>query len=173
MIRPPPRSTRTDSLFPDTTLFRSRPAAGDPAGKAARARRWVAWWLRANAAMVAAMIVIGGITRLTESGLSMVEWRPLMGWIPPLTEAEWQRVFALYQATPEFRLDNAWMGLADFKTIFVWEYLHRVWGRLIGVVFAVPFLAFLATGRIERALAPRLAALLLLGAIQEIGRAHV
>src|SRR3546814_6269976 len=109
MIRPPPRSTRTDSLFPDTTLFRSRPAAGDPAGKAARARRWVAWWLLANAAMVAAMIVIGGITRLTESGLSMVEWRPLMGWIPPLTEAEWQRVFALYQATPEFRLDNAWM----------------------------------------------------------------
>src|SRR3546814_7143593 len=88
MIRPPPRSTRTDSLFPDTTLFRSRPAAGDPAGKAARARRWVAWWLLANAAMVAAMIVIGGITRLTESGLSMVEWRPLMGWIPPLTEAE-------------------------------------------------------------------------------------
>src|SRR3546814_19700030 len=96
-----------------------------------------------------------------------------MGWIPPLTEAEWQRVFALYQATPEFRLDNAWMGLADFKTIFVWEYLHRVWGRLIGVVFAVPFLAFLATGRIERALPPRPAALLLLGAIQggiDIGR---
>src|SRR3546814_18784445 len=89
-----------------------------------------------------------------------------MGWIPPLTEAEWQRVFALYQATPEFRLDNAWMGLADFKTIFVWEYLHRVWGRLIGVVFAVPFLAFLAPGRIERALAPRLAALLLPGSLQ-------
>lgn len=133
---------------------------------AAGTRPWVAWWLLANAAMVAAMVVIGGITRLTESGLSMVEWRPLMGWIPPLSEAEWQRVFALYRATPEFRVHNAWMALADFKTIFFWEYLHRLWGRLIGLVFALPFLGFLLAGRIERALAPRLAALFLLGAIQ-------
>lgn len=136
------------------------------ADKALRARPWVVRWLFANAAMVAAMIVIGGITRLTESGLSMVEWRPLMGWIPPLSAAEWERVFALYRETPEFRVQNAWMGLADFQTIFFWEYLHRLWGRLIGLVFALPFLVFLATGRIERALAPRLAALFLLGAIQ-------
>lgn len=144
----------------------STPLHADAAGRAAHTQPWVAWWLLANAAMVAAMIVIGGITRLTESGLSMVEWRPLMGWVPPLSEAEWQRVFALYRATPEFRVQNAWMALADFQTIFFWEYLHRLWGRLIGLVFALPFLAFLLAGRIERALAPRLAALFLLGAIQ-------
>ncbi|MEQ9139025.1 MAG: COX15/CtaA family protein [Thalassobaculum sp.] len=145
---------------------RDRPAGGQAADKALRARPQVAAWLLATAAMVAAMVVIGGITRLTESGLSMVEWRPLMGWIPPLTEAEWERVFALYRQTPEYRLHNAWMTLSDFETIFFWEYLHRVWGRLIGVVFALPFLAFLAAGRLERALAPRLAALFVLGAIQ-------
>ena len=144
----------------------SSPTFAPAHGKAVRARPQVAAWLLATAGMVAAMIVIGGITRLTESGLSMVEWRPLMGWIPPLTAAEWERVFALYRETPEFRVQNAWMGLDDFKLIFFWEYLHRLWGRLIGVVFALPFLAFLLTGRIERTMAPRLAALFLLGAIQ-------
>jgi cytochrome c oxidase assembly protein subunit 15 len=116
--------------------------------------------------MVAAMVVIGGITRLTESGLSMVEWRPLVGWIPPMGDAEWQRVFDMYKATPEYRAANFWMSIDDFKTIFFWEYIHRVWGRLIGIVFAVPFLFFLVTGRIERALAPRLALLFVLGGIQ-------
>lgn len=147
-----------------STLARS--PGGRPADKAVRARPWVAGWLLATAGMVAAMVVIGGVTRLTESGLSMVEWRPLMGWVPPLSDAEWERVFALYRQSPEYRVHNAWMALADFKTIFFWEYLHRVWGRLIGLVFALPFLAFLATGRLERALAPRLAALFVLGAIQ-------
>ncbi|MDF1791904.1 MAG: COX15/CtaA family protein, partial [Thalassobaculaceae bacterium] len=84
--------------------------------------------------MVAAMVVIGGITRLTESGLSMVEWRPFMGWIPPIGDAEWQRVFDMYKATPEYSAANFWMSLDDFKTIFFWEYIHRVWGRLIGIV---------------------------------------
>jgi len=144
----------------------ARGTAGKAPDRAVRARPWVAAWLLATAGMVAAMVVIGGITRLTESGLSMVEWRPLMGWIPPLGDAEWERVFGLYRQTPEFKLHNAWMTLADFKTIFFWEYLHRVWGRLIGVAFALPFLAFLLTGRIERTMAPRLAALFLLGAIQ-------
>ena len=138
----------------------------DGVGKAVRARPAIAAWLLATAAMVAAMIVIGGITRLTESGLSMVEWRPLMGWLPPLSDAEWERVFALYRQTPEFRLRNSWMGLADFQVIFFWEYLHRLWGRLIGVAFAVPLLVFLLAGRIERALLPRLLALLALGALQ-------
>jgi len=138
----------------------------ETATRAERARPAVIAWLFANAAMVAAMIVIGGITRLTESGLSMVEWRPLIGWIPPLSEAEWTRVFELYQQSPEFRHVNSWMDLEAFKTIFFWEYLHRVWGRLIGIVFAVPFLFFLLTGRIERALAPRLATLFLLGGLQ-------
>lgn len=134
--------------------------------KAERARPLVAGWLFASAFMVAAMVVIGGITRLTESGLSMVEWRPLVGWIPPIGEADWNRVFEMYKATPEFRAANFWMTIDDFKTIFFWEYLHRVWGRLIGVVFAVPFLLFLVTGRIERALAPRLVLLFALGGLQ-------
>ncbi|NQW12319.1 MAG: COX15/CtaA family protein [Alphaproteobacteria bacterium] len=134
--------------------------------KAARARPTVAAWLFASAFMVAAMIVIGGITRLTESGLSMVEWRPLIGWIPPLGDAEWDRVFALYQKSPEFQRVNSWMDLPAFKTIFFWEYAHRVWGRLIGVVFALPFAVFVLTGRIERALVPRLVVLFALGAAQ-------
>ena len=134
--------------------------------KAERARPAVAAWLFASAFMVAAMIVIGGITRLTESGLSMVEWRPLVGWIPPLGEAEWLRVFEMYKATPEYTAENSWMTLDDFKTIFFWEYVHRVWGRLIGLVFAVPFAFFLLTGRIERGLTPRLVVLFALGGLQ-------
>ncbi|NNG04573.1 MAG: heme A synthase [Inquilinus sp.] len=116
--------------------------------------------------MVFAMAVIGAITRLTESGLSSVEWRPLSGALPPLSDAEWQRVFDLYRETPEYRLRNAGMELAAFKQIFFWEWFHRLWGRLIGLVFALPFLAFWATGRIARPLLPRLLGLLLLGALQ-------
>ena len=142
------------------------PSSRTAPSKAERARPAVAAWLFASAFMVAAMIVIGGITRLTESGLSMVEWRPLMGWIPPLGDAEWQRVFDMYKATPEYTASNFWMTIDDFKTIFFWEYIHRVWGRLIGIVFAVPFLFFLLTGRIERALVPRLVLLFVLGGIQ-------
>ena len=85
------------------------------------APRSVAVWLFACAAMVFMMVVIGGITRLTQSGLSMVEWRPLFGVLPPLSEAEWHRIFALYQKTSEYQLANAGMSLADFKTIFWWE----------------------------------------------------
>ncbi|MEQ8332156.1 COX15/CtaA family protein [Nisaea sp.] len=128
--------------------------------------RPVAWWLAGVAVMVFLMIVIGGITRLTESGLSMVEWRPLIGWLPPLSEPEWYRVFSLYQDSPEFQKVNSWMTIEDFKQIFFWEYLHRVWGRLIGVAFAVPFLVLALSGRIRRALYPRLGLLFLLGALQ-------
>ena len=92
--------------------------------------------------MVFAMAVIGAITRLTESGLSMVEWRPLIGWLPPLNETEWQRVYGLYKQSPEFAHKHYWMELADFKRIFFWEWLHRLWGRLIGLVFALPLLWF-------------------------------
>jgi cytochrome c oxidase assembly protein subunit 15 len=112
------------------------------------------------------MIVIGGITRLTESGLSMVEWRPLIGWIPPLTETEWNRVFGLYQLSPEYQIVNSWMDLSAFKTIFFWEYFHRVWGRLIGIVYAVPLVLFLVTGRVERRWIVRLLVLLALGGLQ-------
>ena len=123
-------------------------------------------WLATSTAMVFLMVVIGGITRLTESGLSMAEWRPLIGWLPPLGAEEWERVFALYRETPEFRSRNAWMTLEDFQGIFWWEYIHRLWGRLIGVVFIVPLLALWWTGRLEPRLIPGLAALLVLGAVQ-------
>jgi len=116
--------------------------------------------------MVFAMVVIGGITRLTHSGLSIAEWRPIMGAIPPTNEAEWQAQFELYRATPQYRLENAGMTLDEFKTIFWWEYVHRLWGRLIGVVFLAPFLYFLWRRRIERSLAHKLALLFLLGALQ-------
>lgn len=128
--------------------------------------RPVAYWLSGVAVMVFLMIVIGGITRLTESGLSMVEWRPLIGWLPPMSEPEWYRVFSLYQDTPEFQKVNSWMTIEDFKQIFFWEYLHRVWGRLIGIAFFLPFLVLALAGRIRPALYPRLGLLFLLGALQ-------
>ena len=99
-------------------------------------------WLFFTAFMVFAMAVIGAITRLTESGLSMVEWRPLIGALPPLNEAEWQRVFALYQETPEYQKKNFGMEIDEFKNIFFWEWFHRLWGRLIGIVYALPLLYF-------------------------------
>jgi len=128
--------------------------------------RPVAVWLLACCAMVLAMAVIGAITRLTESGLSMVEWKPLIGFIPPLSEAEWQRVFDLYKQTPEYRIFNAGMDLDGFRRIFWWEWFHRLWGRLIGVAFLLPFLWFLARGMIPRTLAPKLAGLFVLGGLQ-------
>ena len=128
--------------------------------------RAVTVWLVFMACAVAAMVSIGGITRLTESGLSMVEWRPLIGWLPPLSEAEWQRIFALYRETPEFRQVNFSIDLDGFRQIFWWEYVHRLWGRLLGVFFAAPLVWFWLRGRIDRALGPRLALLLALGALQ-------
>ena len=109
----------------------------------AHGSRAVTVWLFLCAAMVVAMMLIGAITRLTESGLSMVEWRPLVGALPPFGDAEWRRVFDLYRQTSEYRLENAGMTLSDFKNIFWWEYIHRLWGRLIGAVYGLPFLWFL------------------------------
>ena len=128
--------------------------------------RAIAYWLLACAAMVFAMAVIGAVTRLTGSGLSMVEWRPLIGALPPLSEAEWQRVFDLYRETPEYQKINAGMGLEAFKQIFFWEWFHRLWGRSIGLVFALPFAWFWLTGRIARPLLPRLIGFLVLGGLQ-------
>ena len=136
-------------------------SAGDYAN-----RRNIAVWLLICAAMVALMVVIGGITRLTESGLSMTEWRPLIGWIPPLSEVEWQRVFDRYRQTSEYRIQFPGMDLEGFKTIFWWEYIHRVWGRLIGLVFGLPMAWFIIRQRVERPLIPHLVALLLLGGFQ-------
>lgn len=128
--------------------------------------RPIAWWLLLCAAMVLAMAVIGAITRLTESGLSMVEWKPLIGILPPLSEAEWHRVFDLYKGTPEFRIFNNRMDLAGFQEIFWWEWFHRLWGQVIGFVFLIPFLRFWIQGRIAPALWPKLAGLFLLGGLQ-------
>ncbi|MCB9983590.1 MAG: COX15/CtaA family protein [Rhodospirillales bacterium] len=99
-------------------------------------------WLFTCAFTVFAMMIIGAITRLSEAGLSMVEWRPLIGALPPLNEEEWQRVFDLYQQSPEYLKKNSWMNLDDFKSIFFWEWFHRLWGRLIGIVFALPLIFF-------------------------------
>ena len=130
--------------------------------------RLVAWWLFIMAGLVAIMVVIGGITRLTGSGLSMVEWRPLMGTLPPMSAAEWDRVYALYIASPEYQTYNYGMDLAGFKTIFFWEYFHRLWGRLLGIAFALPLLFFFVTNRIPAGFGPRLIALLLLGGSQGV-----
>ncbi|MDC0398932.1 COX15/CtaA family protein [Alphaproteobacteria bacterium] len=126
----------------------------------------VAIWLAVIGGMVAAMVIIGGITRVTGSGLSMVEWRPLLGWFPPLSEQEWQRVFKLYQNSPEYRYINTWMDLNAFKGIFWWEYIHRLWGRLIGIVFFLPFIFFLITKKIKRTLLSRICFLFVLGGLQ-------
>ncbi|MHA1600900.1 MAG: COX15/CtaA family protein [Alphaproteobacteria bacterium] len=128
--------------------------------------RAVGLWLLICATMILAMAVIGAITRLTESGLSIMEWAPVAGALPPLSEAEWQRMFALYQQIPEYQEINRGMSLAEFKTIFWWEYIHRLWGRLIGVVFAVPFFWFLLRRRLRPELVPHLVAMFVLGGLQ-------
>ena len=129
-------------------------------------QRAVAAWLLICCALVFAMVVLGGVTRLTGSGLSMVEWEPIVGVVPPLTEQAWEAAFSQYQQYPEFRLKNHAMGITEFKSIFWLEYLHRLLGRLIGVAFLVPFLYFLLRGRLDRALAPKLATMFLLGGLQ-------
>jgi cytochrome c oxidase assembly protein subunit 15 len=128
--------------------------------------RAVAIWLLACAAMIFIMVVLGGITRLTESGLSITEWNPVTGILPPLSDAAWQAEFARYREIPQFRAIHSWMTVADFKAIFFWEWLHRLWGRLIGFVFAIPFVWFLWRGRVAPALRPRLYGLLVLGGLQ-------
>jgi len=131
-----------------------------------RSRRQVAAWLLAGAAMVAAMVVVGGVTRLTHSGLSMVEWKPLVGAVPPLSEADWRALFDKYRETPEYRTVNAGMSLADFRHIFWWEYFHRLLGRTIGVVFFVPLAWFAVRRVIPRPLALRLGGVFVLGGLQ-------
>lgn len=134
--------------------------------RAASSDRAIAAWLLFCCAMIFLMVVIGGVTRLTKSGLSITQWQPIEGVLPPLNEAQWGDAFARYQAIPQYQAIHADMTLAEFKNIYFWEYLHRLWGRLIGVVFAVPFLYFLLRGRISRTLAPKLAGLFVLGGLQ-------
>lgn len=123
-------------------------------------------WLSLVCLTIIAMVVVGGITRLTGSGLSMVDWRPLMGVIPPLSEAEWQATFEAYKQFPEYQKVNRHLDLEGFKGIFYWEYGHRVLGRLIGVVFFVPLVIFWAMGKIDRQMGIKLLIALILGGLQ-------
>lgn len=157
-----------------STYSAKSPAADQPAlSVRQRARRQISLWLFVCAGMVFVMAVIGAITRLTESGLSMTEWRPLIGALPPFGDAEWNRVFDLYRQTPEYRFVNAGMTLDDFRTIFFWEWLHRLWGRLIGLAFALPFVWFWFWGTVRNlGSGPRLTwalvGLLVLGGLQGV-----
>ncbi len=140
---------------------------GQVAGGVARtARDPVLVWLLACCAVIFAMVVLGGVTRLTQSGLSMVDWRPIMGTLPPIGEAAWREAFAAYQQYPEFQKLNADMTLEAFKGIFWMEYAHRILGRAIGIIFLVPYVFFLSTRRLDRGLAWRLAIVFVLGALQ-------
>ncbi|HEX6792735.1 MAG TPA: COX15/CtaA family protein, partial [Casimicrobiaceae bacterium] len=112
------------------------------------------------------MVVVGGVTRLTHSGLSITEWQPIVGAVPPLSAADWDDAFAKYRETPEFREVNHDMALPAFKRIFWWEYFHRLLGRAIGVVFLVPYLWFLLRNRIPRGFAWPLAGIFVLGGLQ-------
>jgi cytochrome c oxidase assembly protein subunit 15 len=128
--------------------------------------RPVAIWLFAVAALVFAMVVVGGATRLTDSGLSITEWKPIMGALPPMSEAAWQQNFELYKQIPQYKLVNAGMTLEAYKTIFWWEWGHRLLGRVVGAAFALPFAFFLIRKMIPRRLIWRCAVMLGLGGLQ-------
>ena len=123
-------------------------------------------WLLSTIIMVILMILIGGVTRLTDSGLSMVEWRPLWGFLPPISQFEWNRVFELYMKSPEYIFKNKGMSLEEFKEIFFWEYFHRLWGRLIGIIFIIPLLFFIIVKKIPKSILSKLFLILFLGGLQ-------
>ena len=128
--------------------------------------RIVGLWLYVICAMVFAIVMVGGATRLTDSGLSITEWKPIMGAIPPLSDADWQTAFAKYKEIPEYAQVNRGMSLEAFKTIFWWEWAHRFLGRFIGLVFIVPFLFFWVRGMMRAEYLPRIFSLFLLGGLQ-------
>ena len=126
----------------------------------------IAIWLLICCATVFGMVVLGGVTRLTGSGLSMVQWAPIMGILPPLNQDAWQETFNLYQQFPEFQIKNFHMTLDDFKSIFWFEYAHRLLGRGIGIIFFLPFLFFFFTGKVNKSLTPKLLTMFVLGGLQ-------
>jgi cytochrome c oxidase assembly protein subunit 15 len=138
---------------------------GIPAQQASHGRA-VRWWLLSIAALIAIMVLVGGGTRLTESGLSIVEWKPVTGTLPPLNQAQWTEAFEAYKTIPQYRELNAGMNLAEFKTIFWWEWSHRLLGRVIGVAYLLPFLWFLWRGALSADLRRRLWLIFGLGALQ-------
>lgn len=131
-----------------------------------KSRRAVGLWLLSVALVILAMITIGGLTRLTGSGLSITEWKPIMGALPPMSDAAWADAFAKYQRIPQYLLENRGMGLEAFKVIFWWEWSHRFLGRFLGLMFLVPFLYFAAVGAIRRSEWPGMLLLFVLGGLQ-------
>ena len=126
----------------------------------------VAIWLLVCCALVFAIVVVGGVTRLTDSGLSIVEWKPIVGTIPPLSESDWEEVFEKYHKTPQYKKVNQGMSPDEFKTIFWWEYFHRLLGRVIGLVFFIPFLYFIVRKKIDQPLGLKLTGIFFLGGLQ-------
>ncbi len=159
--------SRRRTLYLTRMPYDDREFPAGPAGLANDRRdRVVAIWLFCVAAMIFGMVVLGGATRVTGSGLSIMEWAPLSGALPPMSHAEWERLFALYREIPQYELLHAGFGLADFKQIFWLEWAHRLWGRLMGVAFLVPLVVFALRGMIARRMLPRLALLFVLGGLQ-------
>jgi cytochrome c oxidase assembly protein subunit 15 len=145
-------------------MQQTKPLAGTQARS--RALNPIRAWLFTVAALICVMVGIGGATRLTGSGLSITEWQPIIGIVPPLSDAAWHEAFEKYRQVPQYEHVNKGMSLAAFKRIYWWEWTHRFLGRLIGIVFLVPFSYFLAIGRIDRSLAAKLGAIFLLGSLQ-------
>jgi heme a synthase len=144
----------------------AHPDSEDGAATAPGSLRPIALWLLCCCAMIFAMVVIGGVTRLTLSGLSITEWQPVVGILPPLSPAAWVAEFDKYRHIPQYRLVNYGMSLDQFKTIYLWEYFHRLWGRLIGFAYALPFVYFALRRRLPRRLLVPLAGILLLGFLE-------
>lgn len=138
----------------------------EPTDRQITARRAIAIWLFVVCALVGSIVIVGGATRLTDSGLSITEWKPVTGAIPPLDDAAWEAEFEKYRQIPEYIRVNKGMSLDEFKAIYWWEWGHRFLGRLVGVVFFIPFVWFLATKRVERRLIPHLAVMFVLGGLQ-------
>ncbi len=136
------------------------------AGVETRSHKPVRAWLFFVAGLVFAMVIVGGATRLTHSGLSITQWKPILGAIPPLNTADWQDAFTRYKAIPEYQVLNKGMSMAEFQSIYWWEWSHRFLGRFIGIAFLVPMLLLWFAGRIERAMLPRLVGLFILGGLQ-------
>src|SRR6476469_253037 len=128
--------------------------------------RPVAIWLLVGVGMILVQIILGGITRLTGSGLSITEWKPILGTIPPLTDSAWQTAFSHYKQIAQFKHLNYDFTLSDFKFIYFWEWLHRLWGRLIGIVFLIPFVIFLVQRRFRADMVKPMLILFLLGGLQ-------
>jgi heme a synthase len=163
---PPATEGEADREAVISTTVAPPPRTIDASGAAQSGCDAVAYWLFACCGLIFLMVVVGGITRLTLSGLSITEWNPVIGAVPPLTRGQWATAFARYRQIPEYRALHFGMNLSDFKTIYYWEYVHRLLGRLIGLAFAVPLAWFWVRGRLPRRLGPPFLGILSLGILQ-------